>query len=135
MDCETNRNFCSRPRLPRPLRLAGVGLLAVLATPADWGYIAVFWVLCFGVFWNRPALRLASFTAVGVVFYLLPVAGEVLADPSALLQYGYRLGFLLPIPLLAAYRGVRGRRSAARKWGFYGFYPAHLLLLTLLQSS
>ncbi len=121
-------------RLPLPLRAAGVGALALLATPADWGYISVFWVVCFGVFRERPRLQLLSFTAVGVVFYLLPVAGEVLADPSALLQYGYRLGFLLPIPLLAAYRGAPGRRSTALKWGFYAFYPAHLLLLAALRT-
>ena len=44
-----------------------------------------------------------------------------------------KLGFLLPIPLLAAYHGAQGRRNPALKWGFYAFYPLHLLILSLLQ--
>ena len=122
-------------QVPLPLRVIGVVLLAWLATPADWGYITVFWVLCFGCFRQRPALRLWAFTASGVLFYLLPVVGEVLATPYRFASYGYRLGFLLAIPLLAGYHGVLGRRNAALQYGFYVFYPAHLILLCLLKGA
>ena len=124
-----------RSGLVLPLRLALIAVLAALATPADWGYISVFWILCFGILHKKPlAVQFLAFLAVGAGCYLLPVAGEVLADPTAFPRYCYRLGFLLPIPLLAAYHGALGRRTPVSRWGFYAFYPAHLVVLTLLRN-
>ncbi len=122
-----------RRSLPLAVRLLLAALLAALSTPADWGYIGVFWILAFGTLRDRPAAKLWAFTAVGLACYLLPVAPELVQNPAAWLLYGYRLGFLLPIPLLAAYHGAQGRRNPALKWGFYAFYPLHLLILSLLQ--
>ena len=127
-----------KPRRNNPgrrlwLLAAVLALLAALSTPADWGYIGVFWILAFGALRDRPAAKLWAFTAVGLACYLLPVVPELVQNPAAWLLYGYRLGFLLPIPLLAAYHGAQGRRNPALKWGFYAFYPLHLLILSLLQ--
>lgn len=43
------------------------------------------------------------------------------------------LGMLLPVPLLLAYNGQRGYSPKWLKWGFYAFYPAHLLVLGLIK--
>lgn len=41
-------------------------------------------------------------------------------------------GAFLAVPLLIPYRGQRGSRKL--KWGFYFFYPLHLLLLFVLSA-
>jgi hypothetical protein len=47
--------------------------------------------------------------------------------------YWYPLGMLLPIPLLALYNGENGKKSNFIKYGFYAFYPAHLILLYIIK--
>lgn len=41
---------------------------------------------------------------------------------------------LLCVPLLLCYNHTLGRRSKVLQWGYYLFYPAHLLVLTLLRE-
>ena len=123
-----------RAQMPVPIRLAGIAALCVLSLPADWSYIAVLWVLCFGCFRDRPKLQMWAFAAVGMIFYVLPVADDVLAVPCTFSQYGYQLGYLLAVPLLTAYHGVLGTRSTALRWGFYLFYPVHLAVLCLWKG-
>lgn len=48
------------------------------------------------------------------------------------IQILYWLGTMFSVLLLMAYNGERGIRS---KWLFYGFYPAHLLLLFLIALA
>lgn len=43
------------------------------------------------------------------------------------------LGVLIVIPLLLAYNGQRGYSPTWVKWGFYAFYPLHLLLLFAIR--
>lgn len=43
------------------------------------------------------------------------------------------LGQVLSIPLLMIYNGERGKSNWFSKWGFYAFYPGHLVLLGLLR--
>lgn len=46
-----------------------------------------------------------------------------------------QLGVFLAIPLLCCYNGKRGSGGRAAKWGFYIFYPAHLLVLWILNLA
>lgn len=105
------------------LRVLAVAACCVLAYPADWNGIAVLWIVGFGLFRGRFKLQMLCFGAVGLLLYILP----------ALLQDGfsaaYTFGVFLSVPLLYLYNGKTGRRNALTKWGFYIFYPAHLLLL------
>lgn len=39
---------------------------------------------------------------------------------------------LIVIPLLVAYNGERGYLPSWIKWGFYSFYPLHLVALALI---
>ncbi len=98
-------------------------LCLALSYSADWNYIAVLWILFFGIFRDRPKKRLTAYLAVAALYLLQPlVYATTVPDIS-------RLGVLLAVPLLAMYRGERGRKNALTKWGFYMFYPAHLLIL------
>lgn len=59
--------------------------------------------------------------------------GEILIwfTPSGSILLLYWIGALLAVPVLMTYSGERGPNC---KWLFYGFYPAHLLLLFLLRA-
>ena len=120
-------------KLAIPWKLIAMFLCALLAFPADWGYISVFWILAFGMFRPYRSVQMCVFAILGMIFYLAPVAGAILSNWTALADYGYRMGFVLAIPLLTAYHGSLGRRSPILKWGFYAFYPLHLLVLYLLR--
>ena len=103
-----------------------IGLCCLVAYSADWNYIAVLWILGFGMFRGSPALQMAAFSLVGALYLLQPLVY------GTSFPYISRLGIFLVIPLLLRYNGQRGRRSRLIQWGFYWFYPVHLLVLYLL---
>ena len=50
------------------------------------------------------------------------------------LRYGLlQLGLLVPVFALQWYNGERGRQNWLTKWGFYVYYPAHLLIIGALR--
>ena len=87
------------------------------------------WIVGFGVFRGSPARQMLAFSAVGVLYLLQPLVY------GTSFPYISRLGVFLAIPLLLCYNGRRGRRSKLIQWGFYWFYPAHLLLLRSARLS
>ena len=100
---------------------------------ANWNYIAVLWVVAFGLFRGNFLRQSLAFCLIGI-FYLLV---------QPLRQYGIfheiypqwqQLGIFLSLPLLAMYNGAPGKKSLAMKWSFYIFYPAHLILIYVLKQ-
>ncbi|HIU05583.1 MAG TPA: hypothetical protein IAD14_09005 [Candidatus Coprousia avicola] len=112
-----------RREVPLWARVVFVLACCVVADPADWSYVGVLWVVGFGLMRGRFALQMLAFAVVGLALYAVP--GVLEGGP---LQ-AYRFGILLTIPVLACYNGRLGRRIPAVKYGFYMFYPAHLLVL------
>lgn len=104
-------------------RLLGVVVCCILAYSADWNYIAVLWILGFGIFHGNPGRQLAAFTAVAVLYLLQGLIYETS------FPFISRFGVFLILPLLFLYNGQRGRKSRLIKWGFYWIYPIHLLLI------
>lgn len=102
----------------RVILIIGVCMLAYFFT--DWGAFAVLWVLFFGVFHGQLKKQMIAFSLVAL---------------CAASYYGqwFQLGLFLAVPLLLLYNGERGSRNVVSKWGFYIFYPAHLLILGLLR--
>ncbi|MGG5315910.1 TraX family protein [Enterococcus sp. AZ072] len=109
------------------IKIAFVGLCCLLAIWADWNFVSVLWILGFGLFRGNFKKQMLSFLLIGIVFHLYPL----------LRDYGtadlYQIGIVLAIPVLALYHGRKGRGGKWMKWGFYLFYPGHLLLLELLK--
>lgn len=103
----------------------GTALTAQLLR-TDYGALGVLTIM---LFW-----RLSSKGALGSTAVLLLFTGScMIYDP---LVY---LFCLLALPLLLCYNGKRGGPTgrvgaAVRKWGFYLYYPAHLLALTALAG-
>ena len=119
-------------KLPLPVKVAVLALCCALAVTANWNYIAVLWVVGFGLFYGNFRKQAVCFCVVGVLFHLIPTFFDF-----GLVHEGYphwyQLGIFLAIPILALYNGRRGKKTKAGGWFFYVYYPAHLLVLYLVK--
>lgn len=124
---------------------------AFLTSESDWPVIGI--VIIFAFYRIRSAklrviLPLVCLSVMGLLnaffflYYLLAVQSGVIAPAGtgipvaqgegmvfSVLAAGELLACVLPIPLLLAYNGKRGTDSPWIKWGYYAFYPLHLLIL------
>lgn len=112
------------------LALAGILLLALVGM-VDYGWRGVLTVAAFYALRGFPGAWLAQLAAmvllniVGYRGQLLPFLGWELP------AQGFAVLALVPIWL---YNGEPGRKSPALQYGFYAFYPVHMLILYLLFS-
>lgn len=120
-------NVSQKTDLSIVIRVFLIVLCCLLAWTADWNYIGVLWILFFGIFRGRFHLQMLSFTLIGGVLYIIP------GLYNSGLESIFRFGILLIIPLIALYNGTQGRKSNLIKWGFYVFYPLHLILLYIFR--
>lgn len=118
------------------LRIGGLACCCLLAYTANWNYIAVLWIVAFGLFYGQRTKQLIAFAAIGAVFYLGQEFSQVLLGRVSLeaFNHWHVLGIFLAIPLLALYDGSRRCKSKWFSWGFYILYPAHLLILYILNT-
>ena len=118
--------------------------LIVVSIPGDWGVIGILMMLAFDYFsgdFKNQALGfcLIVLLGVGVINLITNPVSELVRTHRfsfSLMAYGVYIinaGQFLPIILLRFYNGTRGRGGRFAKWVFYIFYPAHLLVLGLLQ--
>ncbi len=99
-------------------------ILAVYATYySDWRLYGVIWVLVFGLFYGNFAKQMTVFAIVAIIRCYMYHTGNVHS-------FALQLCTLLAIPVLYLYNGERGRKS---KYGFYIFYPLHLLILAIIK--
>ena len=115
------------------LRLVPIAALVWLSRWGDWEWWDVLWPLVPVMFRDKPKVKWWAFAALcaaaaGYLIWLYPHyrwpwwAGI------------HNLGLLAVPPLLRfGYNGQSGSRHPFHKWFFYGFYPAHLLILGLLR--
>ena len=108
-------------------KIIAVLICCILSIPANWNYITVFWILCFGLLRNNFKYQMIGFSIIGLFIYVVPTIAKTH------FSHLYTLAFLLAIPLLGAYKGRRGQQNKILKWGFYVIYPAHLLILYFLK--
>ncbi len=108
---------------PILLKLFIVGLFCLLAYSGDWNYIAVLWILGFGIFHGDIRKQLIAFTAVSCIYLLQPFVYNYSSLSIS------RFGIFLTVPLFLFYNGQRGKKSKAIQWGFYWFYPLHFLVI------
>lgn len=123
------------PKIHWILRVGGVGACCLLAYTANWNYIAVLWIVFFGIFYGSPKKQMLSFAAIGLVFHLGQQFSPLLlgsTTPEAFRNW-HQLGIFLAIPLLLSYNGTLGKKSRFLSRFFYFFYPLHLLILYLLD--
>lgn len=112
--------------------------LFVLSVPGDWFYLAPLMMLTFDYFYGDFKKQ-----AAGYLLVILGASSLLAYALNPFMQYVYigewnvtawegmisELGLFLPIILLRFYNGQKGGGGNAMKWGFYVFYPLHLLIL------
>lgn len=111
----------------KPMRYIGIALCFALSINCDWSCMAAFFILIFGIYRENRKEQLIRFSIVAAVLAIASVFDGI--------ENIYMVGVLLAVPLLAAYSGSLGKKSAVIKWGFYVFYPLHLVLLWLIKCS
>ena len=127
-----------------------------LVSYCDWSYFCLLWVLAFGMFYGderRQMKAAAVIVLLRVMFVGMPIIEQFVTSllpqsigdvfsfvarhiNSAQPTYGQfyfslvQFGGLLAIPPLMMYNGEKG---SAPRYGFYIFYPVHIVLLFFIK--
>ncbi|MDE6781307.1 MAG: conjugal transfer protein TraX [Ruminococcus sp.] len=107
-------------------------IICILAMFCDWGAEAVIYTLAFELARENRKKQIIAYGITACVFKLLPFIVILTKDISYFVPNCLNLGVFLPIPLLLLYNGEKGGGKYT-KWVFYIFYPAHLLLLGVIN--
>lgn len=132
------RNEISNPLL----KTAAIMVLVILSLLGDQAYVCILIMLTMDYY--RGSFKNQIFA------YLLIILGisglmTVFTTPFITLFYEQRLdftplwqglhmfGLFVPIFILSLYNGKKGNGGNLAKWGFYVFYPLHMLILGLIK--
>lgn len=101
--------------------------LLSIGGPADWNYVAVLWILFFGLFRGTNRKAVAEFAIIGILFHIIPSIKEIGWTQS------YQIGIFLAMPLLTILQRPSRQEIQPDEMGLLCFYPFHLLLLELVK--
>lgn len=110
------------------IKISLILLCCILAYKGDWSFVTVLWILTFGIFRKNIKKQIISFISIGLVFYIVPIIF------SLGWVFGYRIGIFLSIPFLLSYSGKRGNNTKSLQHFFYGFYPAHFMIILFVKE-
>ncbi|MBP8893695.1 MAG: hypothetical protein KBH09_15180 [Saprospiraceae bacterium] len=118
---------CQNQKIPIWGKVPIVVACCLLSMTADWNFVSVLWIIGFYYFRGQFNKQIISFVLIGFLFHLIPTY----------VNFGwlhfYQIGILLAIPLLALYKGQRGKQNKFIQLGFYIFYPLHLVILYIIK--
>ncbi len=126
--------------LPAASRVVCLLALEAVSQFTDWSLMGVPLILLMYVMRHKGrmmrtlipiAIVLGFAFVIGALQFIGMYAERGIVNAGDLLNLGTMLGMLLTVPLLARYRGVRGRNL---KYLFYVYYPAHMMVLVLLRT-
>ena len=120
-------------KLPQIPRLILMGVCISFALFGDWSYLIPAWTIIFFCYYkrdNRKMIVLYSLASV-MLQTLLYLNGF---DSFSFFSFQY--GTLLALAPISIYNGERGnvRHNNLNGWFFYVFYPAHLVVLLVIQA-
>jgi hypothetical protein len=100
----------------------------------DYGFLGVLTVVMFYLcrgYRFTPILQLVGMILINIVFFEGLVFGiEIFGKYIEIPSQGFAVFALIPIWL---YNGKKGRSSKVMQYGFYAFYPVHMLILYLIK--
>lgn len=109
-------------------------LFMFLTILSDWNLLGIILIWSFYKFHNDKGIKFTMLSYF-IFFELISIIGFFTASNSA--AYGIEmfssLGFLAVGYLLLNYNGNRDYSPSWIKWGFYAFYPIHLVVLELIK--
>lgn len=107
-------------------------LFSLLTIHSDWGILGVPTIFIFyslhGSLSQKVIPQFLMTSGLGYLYYQ-----NYLTTNTPLSRVFSVLGIVNTIPLLLQYNGRLGYTHSWVKWGFYAFYPAHLLLLYIIR--
>ena len=116
-------------RVPKWVKIIAIPIICVITFPSNWSCIAV---MCpFFLYQHRGNFKAQ---ALDIVIWTLMYAAVYFIFLDKL--YGIlQLFTFLTIPILAQYNGERGKKIPGTKWGFYIYYPAHLVIVGIIRIA
>lgn len=108
-------------------------LFIILTLQSDWNVFGI--PLIFSYYkmrWRFDGSRIVLIRMT-LFMLLLTFPRELLLWSPSFISWLSRFGLFLVIPILQGYNGERGYSPLWVKWGFYLFYPLHLLALFLIR--
>ena len=114
------------------LRVLLVLLFTALTRYSDWyllGVLLIFSMYRFRTSPTRIVLPILLVTVLPSALSILYILDEHITDIHTLAGTATTMGTILAIPILLSYNGERGRNTPTIKWGFYAYYPLHILVL------
>lgn len=134
----------ARNELKNPVLSIGTILaLLMLSIIGDLAYMCVIMMLAMDYFYGD--FRRQTFAYLLIIMglngllplFLQPLIGLVYEKTFDFAAYWPTIigfGLLVPIYLLSRYNREKGSKGNLSKWGFYIFYPLHLLILGLVKN-
>lgn len=132
----------AKPDIKPWIRVIVVLLVCVITFGADWSCIATMVILHMGM--NRGNFKKQMLSLIQYVSYYALIYFLFIDKTYGLLQ----MMVMIDIPLLYLYNGKRGNENKTKvisdkktfgqwltKWGFYIYYPAHLVLIGMLRIA
>ncbi len=118
------------------LSVMWLALICVASTLGfvDYGFLGMLTVVMFYVLRDFPFAWLAQLVAmvlINIVFFegqVFPI--EILGKTFEIPSQGFAVFSLIPIWL---YGGKKGKSSKFMQYGFYAYYPVHMLILYLIR--
>lgn len=113
------------------LKAVFVGITMVLARllDANYNYYGILVIAVFGLTRGKPIGWIIQILTLAVLFWVMPSAKVTLGNFRMPVQF---FGILALIPI-GLYSGRKITRNKWVQWGFYLFYPLHLLALYFIK--
>ena len=109
-----------------------IAALFLLSLLGDWAGIGLIWPLMLYVYREDKKAQLKLLMYTSTLFAALLALDGAISNPECPYISLFQFGMLPAIPLIGAYNGALGGKRGG-KWFFYVYYPAHLLLICLVD--
>lgn len=105
---------------------------------SEWLIFGVLFIVGLHIFRDRPKLRFGVYMTLTLIYnavYCSALAGKIPPLTSAAVLTGGILAMTAAyLCMTVLYNGKKGRHPVFAKWFFYAFYPAHYMIIYLLNK-